>query len=253
MKNIKNIAINLLCLVCISISLYSLWSPIYRSRIIDTERARQEIQTFKESLSHKEKKESSTVNLKSLENEVIGVISIPEIDISLPVYYGLSEYALSTGVGTIESFAELSSKDGGHSILSSHNGLSVQGLFTNLHKLKKGDVFYIKNKVGEILEYKVNQIDVVYPDNISIFDLKPSKNTVSLITCESIEGINSHRRIVSGELSKTLTNDSDVFVIKQAPLTNYEYLAIAVTIFIFIWGVIIFVNYVDKKRKENQQ
>ena len=43
-----------------------------------------------------------------------------------------------------------------HTVLTGHRGLPTKTLFTNMDKLKVGDIFYIK-VLGETLAYKIDQ------------------------------------------------------------------------------------------------
>ena len=51
-----------------------------------------------------------------------------------------------------------------HTVLTAHRGLPSSRLFTDLDKVKKGDIFYITN-IKETLAYQVDQILVVEPND----------------------------------------------------------------------------------------
>lgn len=77
------------------------------------------------------------------EGDVLGYIEIPSINIKLPIYYGTSVDILKKGVGVLEGTSLPVGGENTHSVLSAHTGLANQKLFTDIDKLKDGDVFYL--------------------------------------------------------------------------------------------------------------
>lgn len=138
---------------------------------------------------------SSYVDLAGV-GEAMGYISIPKIDLKLPVYEGVSANVLAHGIGHIP---ETSYPLGGvstHSALSGHRGLAEAELFTNLDKVGIGDRFYL-HILDEVLAYQVDRIDVVEPHQGEILAVVEGEDLCSLVTCTPL-GINSHRLIVRG-------------------------------------------------------
>ncbi|QIA88522.1 class C sortase [Lactobacillus johnsonii] len=142
------------------------------------------------------KKQTNSVDVAEAELKPIAVLSIPKIKEVLPVYMGTSQTALENGVGLLENTSLPTGGKGKHSVLTGHSGLSLNRLFTDLDKLKKGDKFYLKvNK--QIHAYQVDQIKKVLPDNLSYFQTDPNKDYVTLVTCTPIFQ-NTHRLLVRG-------------------------------------------------------
>ncbi|WP_309302391.1 class C sortase [Facklamia sp. 7083-14-GEN3] len=128
--------------------------------------------------------------------EQIGVIDIPKINEELPVFAGTSEEVLQKGIGHLEGTSLPVGGKHTHSVLTGHRGLPNARLFSNLDKLKEGDVFYLKN-LYETLAYQVDKIDVILPDEIEYLDIVPDQDYMTLITCTPYM-INSHRLLVRG-------------------------------------------------------
>lgn len=131
------------------------------------------------------------------EGDVLGYIEIPSINIKLPIYYGTSVDILKKGVGVLEGTSLPVGGENTHSVLSAHTGLANQKLFTDIDKLKDGDVFYL-HILKKDLAYKVNQIKVVHPDEIDELKISDDKDYVTLLTCYPY-GINTERLLVRGE------------------------------------------------------
>lgn len=142
-------------------------------------------------------KKHETGNLKMLNvGEMIGYLEIPKINVYLPIYHGTSEEILQKGVGHLENTSLPVGGAGTHSVLSGHRGLPSATLFTDLDQLAKGDKFYL-HVLNEVLEYEVDQIKVVNPQDTSDLTIQKGKDYVTLVTCTPY-GINTQRLLVRG-------------------------------------------------------
>lgn len=128
---------------------------------------------------------------------IMGSISIPVIDIKLPIYHGVGDEALAKGVGHIEYTSTPYGGPGRHSWMSAHRGLPHALLFTDLDKVQVGDSFFI-DVLGETHAYRVTEIEVVKPEGMREFRPTPDKDLVTLVTCTPY-GINTERLLVTGE------------------------------------------------------
>ena len=133
-------------------------------------------------------------------NGVMAYIEIPEIDVYLPVYHGTDKETLEKGIGHLQNTSFPIGGKGTHCVLSGHSGLPTAMLFTNLDQLKKGNRFYI-HVLDEVLAYKVDQIEVVEPEDISLLSIDPNEDYVTLVTCTPF-GKNTHRLLVRGTRTK---------------------------------------------------
>ncbi len=127
---------------------------------------------------------------------VMGIIEIPSISVSLPIYHGTSEGVLRIGVGHLEGTSLPVGGKGTHAVLSGHRGLTTAKLFTDLDKVEIGDYFYI-TVLNEKLAYVVDQILVVLPEDVTALAIDPDEDYVTLVTCTPY-GINTHRLLVRG-------------------------------------------------------
>lgn len=231
---VKKIAGTLLLLL----GLVGLLLPVIQSRIIEKQETTTIVRDFEEALTlTEEEKSSSGVSVYDSLYAPIGVIYIPSIDLSLPIYKGLDEYALSKGVGTMEKGSDLSGKLGTHSALSSHNGLSSSGLFTNLEEVQIGETFYIKNTDNKILKYKVVELNTVLPHESEKLQPDPNRSLSTLITCVSVTGINTHRLLVTGELEEIIDGNVSITEVEEGTtvFSLYEKIVAAVLGLILIY------------------
>ena len=181
------------------------------------------------------------------QGDVLGYTEIPSINIKLPIYYGTSVDILKKGVGVLEGTSLPVGGENTHSVLSAHTGLANQKLFTDIDKLKDGDVFYL-HILKKDLAYKVDQIKVVHPDEIDELKISDDKDYVTLLTCYPY-GINTERLLVRGE--RTDLSPSNVEQVQKEISTfnqSNENLILIVIILISVL-IIIFLLFLIMKFK----
>ncbi|MDK0840862.1 class C sortase [Clostridium perfringens] len=185
------------------------------------------------------------------EGDVLGYIEIPSINIKLPIYYGTSVDILKKGVGVLEGTSLPVGGENTHSVLSAHTGLANQKLFTDIDKLKDGDVFYL-HILKKDLAYKVNQIKVVHPDEIDELKISDDKDYVTLLTCYPY-GINTERLLVRGE--RTDLSPSNVEQVQKEISTfnhSNENLILIVIILISVLIIIFLLFLIMKFKGKNK-
>ena len=128
--------------------------------------------------------------------DALGYITIPKIDVNLPIYEGTGYDVLAYGIGHLSETSYPLGGESTHCALSGHRGVAEAELFTNLDKLVLGDRFYL-HILDEVLAYQVDQVLVVEPDQVEALEIIEGEDLCTLVTCTPI-GINSHRLLVRG-------------------------------------------------------
>lgn len=134
--------------------------------------------------------------LNVTDDGLMGILEIPIIDITVPIYHGTETEVLSQGVGHIYGTSLPIGGTGTHVAVSGHSGMAGQRMLTDLPDMEIGNIFFI-HILGETLTYQVDQIKTVLPDDISDLAIDPEKDYVTLITCTPY-GVNTHRLLVRG-------------------------------------------------------
>ena len=193
---------------------------------------------------------NSQLNIDATGN--MGFISIPKIDVNLPIYHGTSDAVLQTSIGHLEGTSLpvgsthtneedfLTADFGSHCVLSGHRGLPSARLFSDLDVIKEGDIFYL-TILDQTLTYEVDQITVVDPGDTSEMEIIPGRDLCTLVTCTPY-GINTHRLLVRGtrienekqRLNTRITADG----IKISPLTVAPFVAVPVLVLMMLWVLI---------------
>ena len=127
---------------------------------------------------------------------MMGYLTIDKIKLELPIYHGTSNEVLNSSVGHLEGTSLPIGGSSTHSVLSAHRGLPSAKLFTNLDKLEIGDTFKIAI-LDEVLNYQIDKIMIVKPNNRNNIKIEENKDYVTLLTCTPY-GINTHRLLVRG-------------------------------------------------------
>lgn len=180
-------------------------------------------------------------------NGMMGYISIPKIDVKIPIYHGTSSDILQKGVGHLEGSSIPIGGENTHTVLSAHRGLPSSRLFTDLDQLKVGDTFYI-HILDEVLAYRVNQVLVVEPSDIDFLQIVKGEDYVTLVTCTPY-AINTHRLLVRGERIEYSAQEEESIAINKkmsiADIVLYTCLIFAVLLII---GSIISITHYQKRK-----
>jgi len=149
---------------------------------------------------------------------IMGYITIPKIDVQLPIYHGTSEGVLQVAVGHVQGSSLPTGGEGTHSVLSAHRGLPSARLFTDLDEIELEDTFSI-TVLDRLLTYQVDQILIVEPQEVDELYVVEGKDYCTLVTCTPY-GINSHRILVRGHRIENPEEEVVIHVTADALLIN---------------------------------
>lgn len=180
-------------------------------------------------------------------DEIMGTVIIPKINIKLPIYHGLGAYALSHGCGHIEGTSLPVGGKSSHCVLAAHRGLASAKLFTDLDKMKDGDIFYMK-VLDRTLAYKVDDIKVVDPSDTKPIRIFKSKDYVTLLTGTPF-GINTDRLLVRGHRIPVPESAEKQMKVSWLTMDIVYRVLIAALIFIFI----AFLSSLRRSRKKKKK
>ena len=183
------------------------------------------------------------------DNGMMGYISIPKIDVRIPIYHGTTSDVLQKGVGHLEGSSFPVGGESTHAILSAHRGLPSSKLFTDLDQLKKGDIFYIYI-LNQVLAYQVDQVLVTEPSETDALRIVDGKDYITLVTCTPY-AINTHRLLVRGErieYNEQVEKDIEVdYALSTADIVLYISLVIA--LLLIVVAIICFIK--SRKNRQN--
>ena len=176
---------------------------------------------------------------------MMGYITIPRLKETLPIYHGTSESVLQVGVGHLPDSSLPVGGPGTHAALSGHRGLPSAKLFTDLNKMKVGDLFYIR-VLDQTLAYKVTSIETVLPNETKSLAIQPGKDLVTLITCTPY-GINSHRLLVHAERTDYVPTEDELKV--DNPIFNIPLPYLLLIIAVFALALVFAIMTIVRRRQ----
>ena len=183
---------------------------------------------------------------------VMGYLSIPKINLKLPIMHGTFDEYIQTALGHMNGTALPIGGEGTHSVIVGHRGLPSAELFTNIDQLEVGDKFYI-HVLDETLAY---QVDMIYPmieaeDITSLqnaMKVEEGKDYVTLFTCTPY-GVNTHRLLVRGTRVEYLGEDEvPTGAAAVAETVKNYYLIMGIAGFIAAVIIILIIRRIFKKK-----
>ena len=136
------------------------------------------------------------VTQSTFQKHTIGVLSIPKINVRLPIFDQTTSFFLEKGASLLAGTSYPVGGESTHAVLSSHRGLPKAKLFTDLDQLEKNDLFFIESQNGK-LAYQVDQIKIIEPTDLDDLMIEKGQDLVTLLTCTPYM-VNSHRLLVRG-------------------------------------------------------
>lgn len=128
----------------------------------------------------------------------IAMISIPSIDLKLPVLEGATEKNMKVAAVHLKETAPIG--EIGNAAIAAHR-MRIKGrLFNRLDEVEVGDKITVKTK-EDTFTYTVYKISIVEPTDVSVLNYNNTDRRLTLITCDPL--INpTHRLIVHAEMSE---------------------------------------------------
>ena len=117
-----------------------------------------------------------------LENNIIGFIIIPSINITLPIYLGANDNNMRLGAVHLTGTSYPIGGINTNSVIAAHRGFYKTSMFRHIDDIKIGDKLYIKNFIG-VLTYKAVDIDVISSDGIGKLTINDNRDMVTIISC----------------------------------------------------------------------
>lgn len=173
---------------------------------------------------------------------VMGSLDIPKINVNLPIYHGTGEESLSNGAGHLEGTSLPIGGENTHCVLTGHRGLPSSKLLVRLDEIKKGDLFFLR-VCGRVLAYRVSDITIVEPDDVSTLDIQAGKDLASIVTCTPY-GINTQRLIVTG--SRVEYKEAEYKRIESGMPSFRE---VFLTVLPLVFAVVAIVIYIIDRRR----
>lgn len=117
-----------------------------------------------------------------IEDNLIGFLTIPRINETLPLYLGANESNMTKGAVHLTQTSYPIGGINTNVVIAAHRGYYQANMFRQIDKLEIGDFVYIKN-FRESLAYRVVETKIISPDAISEVLIRDQKDMITLLSC----------------------------------------------------------------------
>ena len=133
-----------------------------------------------------------------IDSDILAYITIPSIDVKLPVYNGASMENMAKGAAYLANTSLPVGGDNTNCVIAAHTRYKGIHMFKRITELEIGDEIYITN-LWETLVYKVVETKVIDPIDSQNIYIKTGRSLVTLSTCHPYPK-NYQRYLVYAEL-----------------------------------------------------
>ena len=130
-----------------------------------------------------------------IENDVIGVLSVPSINLEMPIYLGATYDHMARGAAHLSQTSLPIGGENTNCVIAGHRGWQGAPFFLYLDKIAVGDEVTIAN-LWETLTYRVCEIRVIEPNDIDAVLIQPGRDMLTLITCHPYASGGKYRLVV---------------------------------------------------------
>ncbi|MCC8150146.1 MAG: class C sortase [Lachnospiraceae bacterium] len=133
--------------------------------------------------------------IDGLENGMFGYVTIPAMDVELPLYIGASDSNLAKGAAVLGATSLPVGGNNTNSVIAGHRGYRGIPYFREIEKLSVGDSVFVTNP-WETLAYRVEAIDIVDPYDNDAIRIREGKDMVTLLTYHPYRSHGTYRYVV---------------------------------------------------------
>ena len=123
------------------------------------------------------------------------ILSIPKMDLELPIYLGATTEHLAGGAAQLSQTSMPIGSENTNCVLAGHRGWYGALFFRHIELLEIGDEIMITN-LWETLTYTVSEIKVIEPNEIDEILIQPGRDLVTLLTCHPYGSGGRYRYVV---------------------------------------------------------
>ena len=130
-----------------------------------------------------------------IEDEIIGVLEIPTMQLTMPVYLGASDAHLAAGAAVLGNTSAPIGGDSTNCVIAGHRGWKGADYFRHIDRLAVGDTVTLTN-LWETLTYTAADIQIIQPHEVDKIKIQPNRDLLTLITCHPYASGGKQRYVV---------------------------------------------------------
>ena len=130
-----------------------------------------------------------------IDDEIIGVLEIPAMELTMPVYLGASDAHLAAGATVLGSTSAPIGDDNTNCVIAGHRGWCGADYFRHIDRLQAGDTVTLTN-LWETLTYTVADIQIIQPHEVDKIKIQQGRDLLTLLTCHPYASGGRQRYVV---------------------------------------------------------
>ena len=128
-------------------------------------------------------------------DEVFGVISIPRLELEMPIYLGATYQHLADGAAHLSQTSLPIGGKNTNCVIAGHRGWGGASYFRYITRLEAGDEIIITNLWGK-LRYAVTETRIIAPHEVKEILIQEDRELITLLTCHPYASGGKYRYVV---------------------------------------------------------
>ena len=128
-------------------------------------------------------------------DEIIGVLEIPAMELTMPVYLGALDDHLAAGAAVLGNTSAPIGGANTNCVIAGHRGWRGADYFRHIDKLAVGDTVRLTN-LWETLTYTVTDIQIIQPHEVDKIKIQQGRDLLTLLTCHPYASGGRQRYVV---------------------------------------------------------
>ena len=125
---------------------------------------------------------AADLTVYGIEDEIIGVLEIPAMELTMPVYLGALDDHLAAGAAVLGNTSAPIGGGNTNCVIACHRGWKGADYFRHIDKLVVGDSVTLTNLWGT-LTYTVADIQIIQPHEVEKIKIQQGRDLLTLLTC----------------------------------------------------------------------
>ena len=130
-----------------------------------------------------------------IDDEIIGVLEIPAMELTMPVYLGALDDHLAAGAAVLGNTSAPIGGDNANSVIAGHRGWRGADYFRYIDRLQVSDTVKLTN-LWETLTYTVADIQIIQPHEVEKIKIQPNRDLLTMLTCHPYASGGRQRYVV---------------------------------------------------------
>ena len=130
-----------------------------------------------------------------ISDEVFGVISIPALQLEMPIFLGATSEHMADGAAHLSQTSLPVGGNNTNCVIAGHRGYNGASYFRYITDLQVGDTVTITN-LWETISYTVTRTDIIEPTDVSKILIQENREMLTLITCHPYASGGRQRYVV---------------------------------------------------------